>query len=119
MDSSILYKVPSKNTIDFQDVYGNYKIIKKLLNNFDTILTSAIQEGNLDVIDILVDIKATLSTIDMSDKQKHRINLFMQGYTETEISNLLDISRQSVQDSVNSVCKKISKGLTGSATCSV
>lgn len=113
MDSSILYKVPSKNSIDFQKVYENYRLIKKLLNNYDTLMTSAVQEGNLDVIDILVDIKATLSTIEMSDKQKKRIRLFMQGYTETELGLMHNISRQSVQDSINSVCKKISKELSG------
>ena len=118
MDSSILYKVPSQNNMDFYDIYGDPRRIKKLLNNYNSIMTSAIQEGNLDVIDILVDIKATLSSIEMSDKQKKRVSLFMQGYTETDIGCLLNVSRQSIQDSISSVCKKISKELQGTKSCS-
>lgn len=118
MDSSILYKVPSKNNIDLYDIYKDYKVIKKILNNYNTLMTSAIQEGNLNVIDILVDIKATLSSIEMSDKQNERLSLFMYGYSETDIGDKLNVSRQSIQDSINSVCKKICKELQGIKTCS-
>lgn len=118
MDSSILYKVPSKNNTDLYDIYKDYKVIKKILNNYNTLMTSAIQEGNLNVIDILVDIKATLSSIEMSDKQDERLSLFMYGYSETDIGDKLNVSRQSIQDSINSVCKKICKELQGIKTCS-
>ena len=118
MDSSILYKVPSKNNTDLYDIYKDYKVIKKILNNYNTLMTSAIQEGNLNVIDILVDIKATLSSIEMSDKQNERLSLFMYGYSETDIGDKLNVSRQSIQDSINSVCKKICKELQGIKTCS-
>lgn len=119
MDSTILYKVPSQNNICFYDIYGNTKRIKKLLNHYDELMTSAIQEGNLDVLDILIDIKAALYTIEMSDKQKERIGLFMQGYKETEIGEILNIKRQSVEDSINSVCKKVYKELQEPTSCSV
>lgn len=118
MDSSILYKVPSKNNTDLYDIYKDYKVIKKILNNYNTLMTSAIQEGNLNVIDILVDIKATLSSIEMSDKQDERLSLFMYGYSETDIGDKLNVSRQSIQDSINSVCKKICKELQGIKACS-
>lgn len=118
MGPSILYKIPSQNNICFYDIYGDPKRIKKLLNIYESILTSAIQEGNLDVLDILVDIKAALHKIEISEKQKKRIHLYMQGLTETEIAEILNIRRQSVQDSINSVCRKISKELRGTDSCS-
>ena len=100
-------------TIDINKIYKNPKLIKKILNNYNMLLSSASQEGNMDVFDILIDIQAVLDYIDISQTQRKRIQYYMNGYSETDLGRIFNVSRQSIQDSLNAVCKKISKELGG------
>lgn len=103
------------NSIRFSEIYNSLdcKTLKKFLNNFTSLKCkyNIYEEGIIN--NIIFDINEAIEKCDLSDTQKTRLELWMDGYTENDIANFFGVSRWVVSKSIVVACDKILRYLKG------
>lgn len=81
-----------------------------LLSNIHHIRSSAIDKGDYDAINLLIDFEIAYSKVRLTERQKEVVKLvFMKGYTQQEAATKLGIARQTVHQIVWNVVNKVSQ----------
>lgn len=109
----IMYNDISKSTKtrftlnnDFKNNITKRKI-KKALSNINSLMEkhSIYEEGVLN--DLLYYLALAIVNCDFTDIQKERLEMWFDGYTESDIAKKYNINRWVVSKSINSACEKI------------
>lgn len=103
------------NSLHFAEVYKNLdgKILKKILCNFNYLRYKYNMYDDGIINNIIFDINEAISKSDLSDIQKHRLTMWMDGYTEQDIADTCGVSRWVVSKSIVASCERIAKILKG------
>lgn len=97
--------------MNLEPMYEKHKAIKSVLRKFHLLQNRSSQKFNTDNLCVIFDISTALENIKITDKQQRAINLFISGYTYEEIGVAMEISKQTAEEHVTKVCKKISRYL--------
>jgi predicted type IV restriction endonuclease len=108
----IQYKLSLKNNNKIDMLYNDVNAIKRFLNVFKTIKQLAISEGDLDIINVCLDIENAIKKCNFNNLQSERLTLWMIGYKEYEIADMCNISRVVIHNFLNNASYKISQKLT-------
>ena len=85
----------------------NTKILKKILSDF-TMLISKYNIYNRGIMNqFLFDVSSVLPSIDFTDVQARRLQMWFDGYNENEIAGTEGVTRWVVSKSLHSACEKI------------
>ena len=115
----IIYNQMMNNKIDnsvrFAEIYRqlDYKTLKKILCNFDYLKYKYNMYGDGIINNIVFDINEAINKCGLSEVQRHRLEMWMNGYTEQEIGDSCNVSRWVASKSIIAACKKIVKYLKG------
>lgn len=115
----VIYKHAMSNKLDnsvrFAEIYRGFdgKILKKILCNFDYLKYKYNMYDDGIINNIVFDINEAISKSELSDIQKHRLEMWMNGYTEQDIADTCGVSRWVVSKSIVASCEKIARRLKG------
>jgi predicted DNA-binding protein (UPF0251 family) len=84
--------------------------VNAFLSNIHHVRSAAIDKGDYDAINLLIDFDIAYSKINVTPRQKQAIQLvFFADLTQREAGEIMGISQQAVQQLINSVINKISE----------
>lgn len=95
---------------DTKTVCIDYLLLKSVLRDFYDI-KAKVGYDNLDLYTLIECIEQAINNCNFTSKQRERLILYMQGYSEIEISKLLGVSAVTIHKSLISSTKKISSEL--------
>ena len=103
------------NSVRFAEIYRSLdgKSIKKILCNFEYLKYRYNMYEDGIINNIVFDINEAIDKCGLSDIQKQRLDMWMNGYTEQDIGDECNVSRWVVSKSIVASCEKISRYLKG------
>ena len=103
------------NSVRFADIYRTLdgKSIKRILCNFDYMKYKYNMYEDGIINNIVFDINEAIEKCGLSDVQRERLEMWMNGYTEQDIGDKYGVSRWVVSKSIVASCEKISRYLKG------
>lgn len=111
MLDKVTYDAKYKNQLEIKNLYEDSKAIKRFLGLYSSIKQLATCEGNIDIIDICMDVDKAIKDCKFNSTQQHRLKLWMLGYKEYEIADMLGVSRVLIHNFLNNASLKISEKL--------
>lgn len=111
MLDKIAYDLRSTFSLDTDKLYSDPKLIKKFLNNYSGLKRYSNSESSFDLVDIFIDINIAIKRCNFNSTQMSRLELWKQGYTETEIANIFKVNNVVIHNFINKACCKISREL--------
>lgn len=86
------------------------KGVNAFLSNIHHIRSSAVDKGDYDAINMLIDFELAYSRIDITSRQREAVQyVFFADLTQREAGEIMGISQQAVQQLVQSVVLKIAE----------
>lgn len=87
--------------------------VKALLMRMNKLQTVAYGSGGFEnITDLLIDIKRFIKECDLSDRQREILDLYyIQGYTQAETAERLEITQQGVSFHLTAIDKKLQDSL--------
>jgi RNA polymerase sigma factor (sigma-70 family) len=84
--------------------------VNALLSNIHHVRSSAIDKGDFDAINLLIDFEIAYSRINVTPRQRQAIQLvYFADLTQREAGEIMGISQQAVQQLIQSVVNKIAE----------
>ncbi len=93
--------------------YSNVEAIQGLLRFYSKLKALAVQSMNMEALCIFYDVESALKAIELTDKQRKVLNLYIKGYTEIEMGQLMKTSHQAQHKLIVKICNKVIKYLKG------
>lgn len=82
-----------------------------MIKNYHSLNLEILLSENLDLHCILIDIQSALEKIDITDKQKEILDLYMSGYSIQEIGVHNEYTKSYVDSVLTKICKRVKKEL--------
>jgi RNA polymerase sigma factor (sigma-70 family) len=84
--------------------------VNALLSNIHHVRSAAIDKGDFDAINLLIDFEIAYSKINVTPRQRQAIQLvYFADLTQREAGEIMGISQQAVQQLIQSVVNKIAE----------
>ena len=103
------------NSIRFAEIYKklDVKSLKKILSNFDYLKYKYNMYDDGMINNIVFDISEAIEKCGLSEIQKDRLSMWMNGYNEQEIADKCGVSRWVVSKSIVATSTKVLNYLRG------
>lgn len=103
---------PSPREIQYHNIdYSNPDVIQGLLRFYYEFKAQSEWDMNAELVCVYCDLEFAINNIELTDKQKRVMRLYMVGNTEDEIGKIMKCSHQNVHKLLMKVCAKITKFL--------
>lgn len=116
----VIDKITYNNTTDLYYTISNVDKtnidimkLKAALNYYDDMIVKNLGDIYDDVSILLLCINGVIKKCKFTNKQKNRLRMWMQGYTEKEIADYYNVSEVTIHNSLVVSCKKIAEKLKG------
>lgn len=93
--------------------YSNVETIQGLLRFYNSMKANAVKTMNMEALSIYFDVEEAINNIELTDKQRQVLYLYIAGYTEIEMGKIMNTSHQASHKLIIKVCNKIIKYLMG------
>lgn len=89
------------------------KELKRILSYYETLISKHSLYANNIISHFLYDINMAINQSNLTETQSNRLNLWLCGYSESEIACMEGVSRWVVSKSLHAACNKILDKLKG------
>lgn len=106
-----LYKYSELGLLNLSERYNDLIFIRHIVKNFYSLNDELLLSENLDLHCILIDIQSALDKIDITEKQKKILDMYMNGYPIHEIGVRNGYTKSYVDSVLTKICRRIKKEL--------
>lgn len=107
MLEEVIYEASAKNETSLDVIYTSPLTLKKFLSLYQSFYESVRAHSRLSSIEFCLDVENYIKQCNFSPTQLDRLFMWMGGYKEHEIAEKHGITRNRVNVSLVSMCKKI------------